>query len=193
MTESGRRVLHLGMLLSREERVEVAARLVQSVNAIAEAESAWLAIIARRAAQLVAGASRVVESDRAGGIRVDVEAEADIEQAVSWYEENRPEEVSAFLSEVAFAFRKIRRKPDGYGRLEHASAGLDVRRIYLRNLPYALAFTRWDGGLNVLAVAHTYRRPFEQEITVSALIAVEDWLAAQGLRLRAIALMAVGA
>ena len=110
MTESGRRVLHLGMLLSREERVEVAARLVQSVNAIAEAESAWLAIIARRAEQVVAGVARAVESEGGGGIRVDVEAEADIEQAVSWYEENRPEEVKPFLSEVAFAFKKIRRK-----------------------------------------------------------------------------------
>ena len=39
MTESGKRVLELALLLSREERVEVAAKLVHSVHAFTQAEA----------------------------------------------------------------------------------------------------------------------------------------------------------
>ncbi len=183
MTESGKRVLELAMLLSREERVEVAAKLVASVNAFAEAAAIWSDRIERRARRAIAEESAAqIRTVTRSGVCIDIEAEVDLELAVSWYEDNHPDKVDGFLTEVTDSLARIFESPGSYGRLSGVSPELDIQRIFLRDYPYCLAFLNLHGEIRVLAVAHTYRRPFERDISVGALVAVEQWLSANGVR-----------
>ncbi len=180
MTEPGKRVLELALLLTREERVEVAAKLVHSIHAFTQAEAAWGSMIERRARRVLAEESAAGVPAAREGVFLDVEA--DLELAVSWYEEHHSTQVSTFLHFVTDAIKRIKRKPDGFGELNHVAGELGVRRIFLREFPYAMAFIVLGKELRVLAVAHTYRAPEEREISLGALVEVEQWLSANGVR-----------
>lgn len=189
MTEDARRLLELAMQLSREERVEVAAKLVESVHAFTAAAAAWAGLIEGRARRALAGRSRgAARGFLRSPVSLDLEAEVDLEQAATWYEYNAPEHLAPFLDAVAEAIERVRKAPGAFGRHTALPDSLGVRRIFLRDFPYTMAYLSLEGELLVLAIAHQYRLPEQEDITVTALVEVEDWLTANGLR--AIALLA---
>ncbi len=176
------------MKLSREERVEVAARLVESVHAFTAAAAAWAGLIEGRASRVQDGRIRVLSpTPSRAPVSLDLEAEVDLEQAATWYEQNAPEQLAPFLDAVAEAIARVRKSPAAFGRHSALPDSLGVRRIFLRDFPYTMAYLPLGDEIVVLAVAHQYRMPEQEDISVTALVEVEDWLAAHSLR--AIALL----
>jgi plasmid stabilization system protein ParE len=81
-------------------------------------------------------------------------AEADLEDAARWYDDERAGLAERFLSEVDRTFARIRERP-----LQFPTVGSDVRRALLHTFPYAVYFRSSDGVVAVLAVLHLRRNP----------------------------------
>lgn len=81
-------------------------------------------------------------------------AEADLEQAANWYDEEQAGLGSRFLSDVDRVFARIRERPQQFP----AVSG-DIRRALLHTFPYAVYFRQTDETIRVLAVLHLRRRP----------------------------------
>jgi plasmid stabilization system protein ParE len=81
-------------------------------------------------------------------------AEADLEQAASWYEQERSGLGVRFLADVDQVFGRIRAMP-----LQFPIIAGNVRRALLHTFPYAVYFRETNQALIVLAVLHLRRRP----------------------------------
>ena len=81
-------------------------------------------------------------------------AEADLEQAANWYDEEQAGLGSRFLSDVDQVFERIRERPQQFP----AVSG-DIRRALLHAFPYAVYFRETGETIRVLAVLHLRRRP----------------------------------
>jgi plasmid stabilization system protein ParE len=81
-------------------------------------------------------------------------AEAELDQAIKWYESQAPGLGDAFLIEVLSAADRIERFPAAWHPL-----GEGVRRCRLSRFPYGLIYTVDNGDILVLAVGHMHRRP----------------------------------
>ena len=81
-------------------------------------------------------------------------AEADLENAARWYEEERAGLAERFLSDVDRTFARIRERP-----LQFPTVAGDVRRALLHTFPYAVYFRASDEMVIVLAVLHLRRNP----------------------------------
>lgn len=185
MTDDAKRLLEQALDLPRYERAELAAKLVNSVNALADVESAWISTIEARARRALGGSNIHAEPvlpTSATKVSFDVDAEVDLECATTDYEKH-PGQVSFLLEEVRVALKRVRRKPYGFGQITALPPTMRVRRVFLKEFPYALAFMQLGEEIKVLAMIHSLRPPSEQgEISISALVRVEDWLAEQGWR-----------
>ena len=80
-------------------------------------------------------------------------AEADLEEAASWYDEEQAGLGSRFLNDVDQVFGRIRERPQQFPVVSG-----DIRRALLRTFPYALYFRETDETIRVLAVLHLRRR-----------------------------------
>lgn len=192
MTDEGKDLLDRALRLSPKDRAELAAKLVSSVNAFAEAESAWAQVITVRAERVHAGAAVAPVYLKAlpTKTRFELEAEVDLERAATWYEEH-PGQVDALLRQVRETLARIHENPTGYGLYYALPRELGVRRAFVRDYPYTVVYILLGNEIRVIAVAHAYRTPIEGEISMEALITVEDWLAMSGVR--ALGLLAIGA
>jgi len=81
-------------------------------------------------------------------------AEADLENAARWYEEERPGLAGRFLDDVDRALERIRERP-----LQFPAVAGDVRRALLHTFPYAVYFRASDESVIVLAVLHLRSNP----------------------------------
>lgn len=184
MSDETKALLERAMRLAPKERAELAARLVASVNALSDVEAAWTALIQGRAKRVLAqelGTTTYLRNPPANTVRFEIDAEVDLERAATWYE-NEAGRVAAFLAEVQEAIDQVIANPAGFG-FHTGLPGLGVRRVYLREFPYTMPFVRIRGTqLRILGVVHSYRSPAEGEISVAALIDVEEWLTAHGVR-----------
>ena len=81
-------------------------------------------------------------------------AEADLEDAVRWYEDERAGFTERFLADVARTFDRIRERS-----LQFPTVRGDVRRALLHTFPYAVYFSAQDDEVVVLAVLHLRRNP----------------------------------
>src|SRR5436305_1637292 len=82
------------------------------------------------------------------------EAEADIEAAAQWYEDQRPGLGLEFTRAVRAALATIEREP-----LRYPSARGEVRRALLRRFPYAVYFIADASETVVIACLHVRRDP----------------------------------
>ena len=81
-------------------------------------------------------------------------AEADLEDAARWYEDERAGLAQRFLNDADRTFTRIRERP-----LQFPSVSADVRRALLHTFPYAAYFRVSDEAVVVLAVFHLRRNP----------------------------------
>jgi plasmid stabilization system protein ParE len=81
-------------------------------------------------------------------------AEADLEQAANWYDEEQAGLGSRFLSDVDQVFGRIDAMP-----LQFPVVSENIRRALLHTFPYAVYFRETDETIRVLAVLHLRRRP----------------------------------
>ena len=97
-------------------------------------------------------------------------AEADLEQAANWHEEEQAGLGSRFLSDVDQVFERIRGMP-----LHFPVVSDNIRRALLRTFPYAAYFRETDETLLIVAVLHfaTKTWPVAGQV-VSRVIVVAD-------------------
>ena len=81
-------------------------------------------------------------------------AAADVEEAFSWYERQRPGLGDEFLDSVNAGLREITTHP-----LRHAILFRDTRRFLLKRFPYAIFYRAYPDAVVVVACMHGRRDP----------------------------------
>ena len=81
-------------------------------------------------------------------------AEADLEEAARWYDDERAGLTDRLLSDVDRTFARIRERP-----LQFPTVSSEVRRALLHTFPYAVYFRASEEIVVVLAVLHLARNP----------------------------------
>ncbi len=92
-------------------------------------------------------------------VRLTPEALDELGEAASWYEARRQGLGSELLDEVEEVLPRIGALPDSFPRLLDVPDDLEIRRALLPRFPYALVFISTGVEIQVIAVAHTKRRP----------------------------------
>ncbi|MGB8062695.1 MAG: type II toxin-antitoxin system RelE/ParE family toxin [Candidatus Sulfotelmatobacter sp.] len=83
------------------------------------------------------------------------EAAADYDAAFDWYLRRSPDAALRFSAAVESALGQILQAPDRW-----AESDFHTRRFLLRHFPYILVYReKPSGNLQILAVAHTGRKP----------------------------------
>jgi|CXWL01.1.fsa_nt_gi plasmid stabilization system protein ParE len=85
---------------------------------------------------------------------IEPEAELDLEQAVDWYNEQRPGLGREFLECVEEVFDRIRQLPEIYPVVYRTA-----RLALARRFPYAICYVYYDNTVYVMAVFHGHRDP----------------------------------
>ncbi len=82
------------------------------------------------------------------------EAQADLDEAYHWYEQQREGLGSDFLLCVEEALEKIRRTPELYPMVHK-----ELRRMLIRRFPYGLFYLVEEKTIVIVAVFHARRDP----------------------------------
>ncbi len=92
-------------------------------------------------------------------VRVDPEAEEDIDAGVAWYEGQRAGLGREFLDEVRLAVRSLATPGPECRPALGIPKDLGVRRKLVRRFPYVVIFVELATAVRVIAVPHARRRP----------------------------------
>lgn len=82
------------------------------------------------------------------------EAQQDVDDAYSWYEERRPGLGEEFLGCVDAFIQKVSRMPELYAKVHE-----EYRRALVRRFPYAIFYEYTGGKVVVYSIFHTSRNP----------------------------------
>jgi toxin ParE1/3/4 len=83
------------------------------------------------------------------------DAEAELGEALDYYEQKRPGLARAFRLEFEAALERVRQNPLGYAEEDESG----IRFCPLRRFPYTLVYLNLENHVWVAAVAHQHRRP----------------------------------
>ena len=87
-------------------------------------------------------------------VRIQSQAQQEINEAFDWYFKRNPEAADAFLTEIGASLAQIASRPQLYPAYTKNS-----RKCVLANFPYSVIFQEKDDFILVVAVAHAKRRP----------------------------------
>jgi plasmid stabilization system protein ParE len=87
-------------------------------------------------------------------IRIQSQAQQEINEAFDWYFKRSPEAADEFLTEIGASLTQIASHPQLY-----PAHSKKTRRRVLANFPYSVIFQEKDDVILVVAVAHAKRRP----------------------------------
>ena len=87
-------------------------------------------------------------------VRLLEPAQAELDDAITWYAEQAPGLGDAFLIETLKTIQLIEQYPTAWHPLTP-----QIRRCRLRRFPYSLVYTKDGNDLLVVAVAHQHRKP----------------------------------
>jgi plasmid stabilization system protein ParE len=82
------------------------------------------------------------------------EAQGDLEEAVLWYEEQRPGLGEVFAAKIFGLLQQIAGSPNQF-----PAVGPDVRRGLLRRFPHAVYFVLEEDEVVIIAILHQRRDP----------------------------------
>ncbi len=82
------------------------------------------------------------------------EAQHDIDEAYSWYEDHRYGLGEEFLSCVDATVQKICRDPELYAKIHN-----EYRRALVRRFPYAVFYEYTGGKVFIYSIFHTSQNP----------------------------------
>jgi plasmid stabilization system protein ParE len=91
-------------------------------------------------------------------LRIDAEAEEEIESAIQHYEREREGLGLAFWTELSGAMDMLAEPGPECGPVIGLPAELGVRRKLLSRFPYAIVFVEGDTFVRVISVMHGHRR-----------------------------------
>lgn len=86
-------------------------------------------------------------------------AEAELDKATAWYEQQRPELALELAGEVRRVFEQVLRVPDKSLVVPGIPNELGVRRVLLKTFPYAVVIVVTDDAVHVIAFAHLKKKP----------------------------------
>lgn len=92
-------------------------------------------------------------------LRIDSDAQAELDAAMAWYELQRAGLGLEFLAAAEQCMEQVRASPMLWGAPPGVSAGGQVRRALVTGFPYAVVYQLRGDGILVLAVAHGHQRP----------------------------------
>ncbi len=81
-------------------------------------------------------------------------AKTELDDAVDYYNRERPGLGYEFVWEVFFAIDRIRQFPQAWQTFQE-----DARRCLIRRFPYGVVYVLEEGSIVVLAIAHLHRDP----------------------------------
>jgi toxin ParE1/3/4 len=87
-------------------------------------------------------------------IRLREEADRDLVEAASWYEDQRAGLGHDFLAEALATFRLVAEQP-----LRYPIARRDMRRALMKRFPFGIYFRSERSQIVVVAVIHASRHP----------------------------------
>ncbi len=87
-------------------------------------------------------------------LRIQSQAQHEINEAFEWYFKRNPGAAGAFLTEIGAGMAQIASHPQLY-----PSYTVNTRRCVLSGFPYSVVFQEKDDIILVVAVAHAKRRP----------------------------------
>jgi plasmid stabilization system protein ParE len=83
-----------------------------------------------------------------------LQAQLDVEEATSWYENRRPGLGLRFLEELEYVLKRVTAAP-----LQFPAIHPGVRRALLNRFPYSVYFLAGDEEVEIIAVLHQHRHP----------------------------------
>lgn len=92
-------------------------------------------------------------------IRLEAEAEAELQAAAQWYDQRRLGLGTEFVAAVDGIFAALAERRVVGTRLPGLPSSHPARRVLLRRFPYAVAFVEKDEVIRIIAIAHERRRP----------------------------------
>jgi plasmid stabilization system protein ParE len=92
-------------------------------------------------------------------VRLEPDAEDELDAAAAWYERQRPGLGQDFIDEIARCLTRVTEAPHSFSLLPSARRELEIRRAAVHRFPYAVLFLDQTKAVRVLAVAHQRRRP----------------------------------
>jgi toxin ParE1/3/4 len=87
-------------------------------------------------------------------LRIHPAALEEAEAAVDWYAQRSRRAAGMFLDELDRAMDQIGQNPEQYPRHDFGT-----RRFLLRRFPFVIVFRKAVEGVEVIAIAHSRRRP----------------------------------
>ena len=91
--------------------------------------------------------------------RLEPEASAELEDAVLWYEGQRPGLGLEFVHAVDRALEQIADWPQIGHRVAGVPNDLPARRVPITRFPYHVVYLPWEQAIRILAFAHDSREP----------------------------------
>ena len=87
-------------------------------------------------------------------IRLLAVAQAELDDAITWYNAQAPGLGDAFLVEVLKVFRLIEQHPHAWQEMVAT-----IRRCRLARFPYGVIYAADGAGVLILAISHMHRAP----------------------------------
>ena len=91
--------------------------------------------------------------------RAQDEATEELDHAVRWYEERRPDLGHRFLVSVEATLDQVQRFPEAGAPVPKVPRDLAVRRAPIKGFPYHVIYLETAETIHLLAFAHDKRRP----------------------------------
>lgn len=92
-------------------------------------------------------------------IRIEPEAQAELDEAAVWYEAQRSGLGVEFLDAAEAAIRRLTSTPHTATPVPDVPPDLPVRRLFVQRFPYSVVFLDLPDQIRILAFAHARRRP----------------------------------
>lgn len=82
------------------------------------------------------------------------EAEAELNQAIEYYEQTCPRLGYEFAQEIHATIQRILPFPNAWPQLEQG-----IRRALVRRFPYGVLYAETKNGIYIIAIMHLHRSP----------------------------------
>lgn len=92
-------------------------------------------------------------------VRVEDEANAEIDDAARWYEARQPGLGHRYLQAVDITLQHIVTAPKAGAPAPRVAAELGVRRAPVKGFPHSIVYLERTHEIHVIAVVHDRRRP----------------------------------
>ena len=92
-------------------------------------------------------------------LRLDPEAKRELRDAIAYYAERSKPAARMLRDRIRDTSRRIADRPLSFPALVQPALDPPVRRALVPDFPFAIVFLVLDDAIQILAIAHTRRRP----------------------------------